>query len=205
MEAQIMRKYKFAAMILAAAMALTAAVGCSDKPGKSESSSRSQYKISDDGTLEGLADVEIMAELNQEADANQTGFTLNSVIDSGMRTDSGERYIYLDVTINNSTDKEYDLSVLNNFYVLFADGTETHYDVRTQLYATKNLDNYFVSPFTVPASGKFSGIVGGFLVGSEINEFTVCFFPTLDEARDKSNVVKVKVANDNIKKLTAVN
>lgn len=197
-----MRKYKFAAMILAAAMALTAAVGCSDKP---ESSSETSYKISEDGRLEGLADVEVTADLNQEADANQTGFTLNSVFDSGMRNDLGERYIYLDVTISNSTDKEYDLSVLNNFYILFADGTETHFDVRTQLYATKNLDNYTVSPFTVPAKGQFSGMVGGFLVGGDVNEFTVCFFPTLDDERDKSNVVKVKVTNDDIKKAAASN
>ena len=195
-----MRKYKFAAMILAAAMALTASVGCS---GKSESSSETSYKISDDGRLDGLADVEVTADLNQEADANQTGFTLNSVIDSGMRNDKSERYIYLDVTINNSTDKEYDLNILNNFYILFADGNEAHFDVRTQLYATKNLDNFIVSPFTVPANGQFSGMVGGFLVGSDVNEFTVCFFPTLDEARDKSNVVKVKVTNDDIKKVTS--
>jgi hypothetical protein len=202
MEAHIMRKNRLAALFLAAALALTAAVGCSGNREHSSSTNESSYKISEDGRLDGLADKEYKVGISEEADVNETLFKLNKVIDSGKTTDSGEHYVYLDVTIHNSTEKEYELSMLNNFFILFGDTTEAHYDIRTQLYAAKNLDGYQGSDFTVPAKGSFSGVVGGFLVPSAQNEYTVCFFPSLDDERDKSNVIKVKVDQSNISKLT---
>lgn len=195
-----MRKNKLTALLLAAAMTLSAAVSCSDGSGKDSSDSTS-YKVSVDGKQDGLADKEIKVSLTEKADANETEFTLNSVIDSGMKTEDGDRYIYLDITIDNASEKEYQLNILNNFYILLPDGEEAHYDVRTQLYAAKNMDEYIPSPFTVPAKGTFSGCVGGFIVGSDVNSFTVCFFPTLDNDRDKSNVFKVEVGEANITKL----
>ncbi|MDE5854334.1 MAG: DUF4352 domain-containing protein [Ruminococcus sp.] len=149
---------------------------------------------------EGLADTEISVGLTEEADINQTVFRLNRVIDSGTKSDNGDPYIYLDVTISNSTDKEYDLSVLNNFYLLLPDSEEIHFDVRTQLYGTKNIENYSASPFTVPANGEFSGIIGGFILPQNTQNFTICFFPTQDNASDKTNVVKINVTDSDIVK-----
>ncbi len=198
-----MRKHKITALLLCAAMALTAAAGCSGKESSSSSSASQPYKISTDGKQDGLADNVINAGLTETAKANDTGYTLTKVIDSGMRTDKNEHYIYLEVTVDNQTDKEYELNAINNFYILFADGSEAHYDIRTQLYAGKHMSGFVASPFTVPANGKFSGIIGGFLVGDEINEFTVCFFPTLDDERNKDDVIKVKVKKEEIVVMTA--
>jgi len=192
-----MRKHRITALLLCAAMALTAAAGCSDK--NSSSSVPSQpYKTSADGRQDSLAENVINAGLSETAKANDTGYTLNKVIDAGIHTDKNEHYIYLQITIDNTTDKQYDLNALNNFYILFGDGTEAHYDIRTQLYAGKNMSDFVSSPFTVPANGKFSGTIGGFLVGDDVNEFTVCFFPTLDNDRNKDDVIKVKVKKEDI-------
>lgn len=194
-----MKKYKLISFVLLAAISLSAA-GCSESTGVSgnQSSAESSMNFSEYSKSDGLAENEISAGVNEEADANQTVFRLNRVIDSGEKSDGGDPYIYLDVTISNPTDKEYDLSVLNNFYLLLPDNQEIHFDVRTQLYGTKNIGNYSASPFTIPANNEFSGIIGGFILPKNTDKFTVCFFPTQDNASDKSNVVKIEVTSDNI-------
>ena len=200
-----MRKYRLAALLLAAVMTFSAAaVSCSSK--NSDTSISSTFvpetkKKSVDGKLEGLADNEVSANISQEASANETAFVLNRVIDSGMKNDKGGRYIYLDVTINNATEKEYELTTINNFYILFSDKNEAHFDVRTQLYATKHLANYAGDQFKVPAKGSFSGIIGGFIVDKDKENFTVCFFPSQDDEHDKSNVIKVDVTAEDILQL----
>lgn len=198
-----MRKYKFTALILCAAMAVTAAVGCSDgksssRPISVTSGSEQQPQTEVNTNNEGRADNEISAAVAEKASANKTDFTLNRVIDAGTRNDKNERYIYLDITIDNSTDKEYELSMLNNFYLLLGNGSELHYHVGSQLYATNNIDGYVPSPFTVPASGQFSGIVGGFAVGDDVKDFTVCFFPTLNDPNNTPDVIKVNISESDI-------
>lgn len=192
-----MRRYKITALLLCAAMAITAAVGCSDN-----SSSRSMSLTSQETTInqnnEGRADNEVSVAISEKANANQTDFTLNKVIDAGTHNDKNERYIYLDITIDNPTDKAYDLSMLNNFYLLLNDGSEIHYHVGSQLYATNNITGYIPSPFSVPANGKFEGIVGGFAVADDINDFTVCFFPTLNDPKNTPDVIKVKITSNDI-------
>ena len=194
-----MRKFKFIPLLLAAALAVTAAVGCTEKPDPEISKvSDSSSSVVEPGKLEGIADKEISVAVKEEANENQTVFKLNNVVDSGMTDENGAKYIYLDVSISNSTDKEYDLSVLNNFYILLPDEDEIHFDVRTQLHAAKNIEGYCASPFTIPANGEFSGIVGGFIVDKDISDLTVCFFPTQDDAKNKSSVVKVNVSAQDI-------
>ena len=192
-----MRRYKITALILCAAMALTAAVSCSDG-----NTSRPMSVTSQETTInpnnEGRASNEVTAAISEKANANKTHFTLNRVIDAGTHNDKNERYIYLDVTIDNATDKEYDLSMINNFYLLLSDGSEIHYHVGSQLYATNNIDGYIPSPFTVPASGKFSGIIGGFAVADSVTDFTVCFFPTLNDPQNTPDVIKVNVTSNDI-------
>lgn len=192
-----MRRYKITALLLCAAMAVTAAVGCSDGKTDSRSASRVGTTV-EAGKNEGVADNEVSAAVSEKANANETVFTLNKVIDGGTRTDKGERYLYLDITIDNATDKAYELNTLNNFYLLFSDGSEAHYDVRTQLYAAKNMSRYSPNPFSVPAKGQFSGVVGGFAVSEDVKDLTVCFFPTLDNEQKKPDVVKVAVTEKDI-------
>lgn len=193
-----MRKYKFTALLLCAAMAVTAAVGCSDGNSSSRSMSVASQATTVNQNNEGRADNEVSAAVAEKASANKTDFTLNRVIDAGTRNDKNERFIYLDITIDNSTNKEYELSMLNNFYLLLSDGSELHYHVGSQLYATNNIDGYIPSPFTVPASGQFSGIVGGFAVSADIKDFKVCFFPTPDDPNKTPDVIKVDIKDSDI-------
>ena len=58
----------------------------------------------------------------KKPDKNDTVFKLNSVIDSGAKSDDGERYLYLNVTIKNTSDTAYELNALNNFYLVTDDG-----------------------------------------------------------------------------------
>lgn len=192
-----MRKIKIIPLLLAAAIAMTAAAGCSQKTDDPDISKISNSSV-EPGKLEGIANKEISVAVKEKADENQTVFVLNKVVDSGMTDDEGARYLYLDVSISNSTDKQYDLNMLNNFYILLPNENEVHFDVRTQLHAAKNIDGYIPSPFTIPASGEFSGLVGGFIVDKDITNFTVCFFPTQDEETNKSSVVKVNVSSEDI-------
>lgn len=187
-----MKKYRILPILLAAAMAAVSFTGCST--GKEDSSSNSNKQ-------DGLAQTEIKAEIQEEGESNETVFKLNSVIDSGKTDDEGNRYLYLDASITNNTDKEYELNVLNNFYILYPDGEEAHFDVRTQLYAQNNMENYLTNPFKLTPNGELSGIFGGFIVPPDKNNFQVCFFPTQDNLTDKESVIKVDVTAENIVKL----
>jgi hypothetical protein len=189
-----MKKYRILSFMLTAVIAAVSLAGCSN--GKDNSSSEAAPK-----KQEGLAQTEIMAEIEEEKESNETVFKLNKVIDSGKTDDEGNRYMYLDAVITNNTDKEYELNIINNFYVLYPDGEEVHFDVRTQLYGQNNMENYIPNPFKLTAKGEISGIIGGFIIPPDKNNFTVCFFPTQDVSTDKESVIKVEVTADNIVKL----
>ncbi len=192
-----MKKYKILTLILTAVIAVTPMTGCSDKKEKSNPSQPATVVNKQDG----LAKTEIKAEVLEEALSNDTTFKLNNVIDSGKTDDDGNRYLYLDVAITNNTDKVYDLNILNNFYILLPDEEEIHFDVRTQLYGQKEIENYVPSPFTLSANGDITGIVGGFIVPPDQNDFQVCFFPTQDVMTNKDSVIKVDVTAENIVKV----
>lgn len=198
-----MKKNKLISFALLAVMAFS--VGCSDSTTVSNNSESSPNQptssAENNQSNDGLAQNEITVNPAEDAVANDTTFRLNRIIDSGKTDDDGNPYIYLDVNISNATGKEYELSVLNNFYIL-AGGNEIHFDIKTQLYATNSIDGYAINPFTVPANSDFSGIIGGFILPKDTQEFTVCFFPTQDNKSDKSNVVKVSVSAQNIDKLS---
>lgn len=197
-----MKKNKIISIALLAVMALSVTAGCSDGTNVSNTSINSQSSSGSESmlSLEGIAQNEISVNPAEDANANDTTFRLNRVINSEAASDDGNSYIYLDVTIANSTDNSYDLSVLNNFYIL-ADDSEIHFDIKTQLHATKNIENYSASPFTIPANGEFSGIVGGFIIPKDTQNLTVCFFPTQDDKSNKSNVIKVSVSAQNMDKI----
>lgn len=183
-----MKILKKTLLTLSAAMLLLAAVGC--KKDKISSSSVKDPSIGAN---------EIKVEMSQEADVNDTVFSLNSVIDAGAQTENGEHYIYLDVTIKNTSGTAYSLSTLNNFYLIMPDKTEVPGHIRTQLYATNNFsEKYFGSPFDIPANGEFRGVVGGFVLPEGQKNFTVGFFPTKEDGTDKYNVIKIEVDSSKI-------
>ncbi|MBQ8961838.1 MAG: DUF4352 domain-containing protein [Ruminococcus sp.] len=188
-----MRKYRSAALLLAVVMAVSAA-GCSsskskDTPPPQSSQSNLQDVIASDS---------IEASMLEQTDKHDTVFTLNRIVDSGHRSEDNERFIYLDVTIKNTSDTEYDLNALNNFYILLDDGNEIHFDVRTQLYGQNNVDGYVTNPFKVAPGSELSGLVGGFLLKDEVTSFKVCFFPTGTTGDDKTSVIKVSATSADI-------
>lgn len=198
-----MKKYNIIPLVLAAFLAAAPLAGCSNNnPSDSSALSSDSVVVP---TLEGIADEVISANVAEEAVGNDTVFTLNGIIDSGMTDNEGNRYVYVDAVIKNNTDKEYEINALNNFYLLLPDSSESHYDVRTQLYGQKNVEGYITNPFTVPANGEISGIFGGFLIPSGVDELTVCFFPTQENLTDKSNVIKVDANASNFTTLTPAN
>ncbi|MBR0140921.1 MAG: DUF4352 domain-containing protein [Ruminococcus sp.] len=187
-----MKKLKYSALLCAVLLSVCPFAGCaSSEPEMISSSSSAVHK--QEQPVE-----EINVAVAEEADKNDTGFILNSVIDSGKKSDDGERYLYLNVTIKNTSDTAYELNALNNFYLVTSDGTEVGYDVRTQIYAASNFKGYTSNPFEIPAHGEFTGYIGGFCFPKEENEMTVYFYPTGTDDTNKSNVVKVPVTAENV-------
>lgn len=199
-----MKKTKLSALLLAALIAATASTGC-----LSNKKSATSKKNKEDTTrptsaehspvdLSKIGTNVLQGEIGKEIEANDTVFTLNSVIDAGIREDE-KKFIYFDITLKNNTDSEYSLSTINNFFIALPEG-DIYSDVQTQLYArSKFADNkYYVDPFTIPSNGQFSGIIGGFKLEENANEFTVCFYPTGNDANNKETVIKYEIKADDI-------
>ena len=182
-----MRSSRIAAFLMASALALAAAAGCSSTKGNS---SLVQLPATPVPTQNGLAEKEIIADITQSVEEHGTVFQINSLIDSGHKTDDGRNFYYLDVTIKNTSDTAYDISLLNNFFLLMPDLSELSFDIRTQVYASAEYKGYTESPFTVSPGEEFKGYVGGFLLDESVTDFTVCFFPTANDMHDKSSVIK---------------
>lgn len=192
-----MRKFKITALFLTAVLALTPAFGCKDKK-NTESNSAIPY--SNQIGLENYADDpeigkdKIEVQTGEEANHNSTVYKLNNVIDSG-KVQDGLKYIYLDVTIKNESDKNYETSGLNNFYLLLSDGTEISTDIRADLYAKQHVKGY-EKLINLSAGDEFTGYIG-FCIDENINEFTVNFFPT-GNTNDRTSVVKTEIKADDI-------
>ena len=199
-----MKKTKLSALLLAALIAASASTGC-----LSNKKSATSKKNKEDTTrptsaehspvdLSKIGINEISGEIGKEIEANDTVFTLNAVIDAGIR-ESEKKFIYFDITLKNNTDSEYSLSTINNFYVTVPEG-DLYSDVQTQLYAKGHFkDNkYFVDPFTIPSNGQFSGIIGGFKLEENANTFEVSFYPTGKDPNAKETVIKYEITADDI-------
>lgn len=213
-----MKSSKISALIFCAAMALSA-VSCEKKDSKS-SDSGSKSSGSGDYVNPGFDDTtkekpqdntlnpnngenKISAGLKEEAGANDTLFKLNSVVETDV-IDNGNKYVYLNVDISNNTDDDYNLSCLNNFYLLHDENVIETSDLITMFYAKNNLQNITINqdPFIVPANGTFSGFLCGFEVPESLNEFTVGFYPTQNDALNKSSVIEVKITKDDIQNIS---
>lgn len=196
-----MKKTKLLAFILAAAMTASVSAGCSEN--KNSSSTIEKRPVSSGNKspvdYESIGTNVIEGEIGKAVSENNTDFTLNAVIDPQVR-DGSAKFIFFDITLRNSTDKEYDLSTLNNFYIELPDGVKLYSEVRTQLYANSHFknDKYFIDPFKIPSNGQFSGMIGGFILNEDMNEFKVCFFPTGEDINNKKTVIKYDITAEDI-------
>lgn len=187
-----MKKFKFAVLFLAAAIAIIPSTGC-----RLNSSSDSDSS-SDSSGYAGMSDVavtQMTTSLGDETTVDSTTYTLNRVIDSGMVKDD-LKYIYLDVTIKNSYDEDYETNALNNFYLILEDGTEITTDIRADNYGKQSIDGY-EHLSEIPAGGEFSGYIG-FCVDEDVTDFTVGFFVTGSDINDKSTVIYCSVGDGDI-------
>lgn len=192
-----MRKNRFAALALAAIM-IFSAVSCNGS-GKNNIAPDSSSSMSmNDNKQDKFASSEVKVDIAQEVVENETAFKVNSVIDSGHTDDENRHFLYLNVTIKNESSTDWELSMLNNFYLLLSNGEESHYDIRTQFYAEKTFKNYTDTPFTIAAGTEFTGYIGGFLVDDGIAEFSVCYFPTGADDKNKDTVIKCPVRTADI-------
>lgn len=199
-----MKKLKFTALALALALSMVSAFSCAEETTPSESGSVSVAERNEQPT-EPVANKysgnskKTNSAIGQETEVNNTVFSLNDVVRVDSPSNDGNDYVYINVTIKNNTDTEYQINSLNNFFVALPDETEISSNVRTQLYAINNYPKCIDNPVTIPANGEFTGyLTGGFLVPSGTDSFTVGFFPTLDNGRDKSNAILSPVSAEDI-------
>ena len=197
-----MKKFRLTAIILAMSLSAVSAFSCSDK---TSSSSNAEISYMDSNKPVEAEPTKYSGDANktnsafgQEIEVNNTVFTLNSVVK--VPDDASDNdYIYINVTIKNKTDIEYEFSSLNNFFLALPDGTEISSDVRTKIHSLTNFTKCIDDYITIPANGEFTGfLAGGFIVPKGTDSFTVGFFPTLDDEINKSEVILSPVSAENI-------
>lgn len=195
-----MNKFRLSALVLAFTLSAVCAFSCSEK---TETQNDSDISVADttesaQNKYSGNSQKNDIA-FGQEIEVNNTIFKLNDVVRVPAPNVDGSDFIYLNVTIKNKVDLEYEISSMNNFFLALPDETEVSMDVRAKLYAIQNYSKCTDDNITIPANGEFSGfLAGGFLVPSGTDSFTVGFFPTLNNAKDASNVILSPVTGGNI-------
>lgn len=209
-----MKKIKYTAILLCASLILASVAGCknnkstvSDTSNSISDNNTNNYNVANTPKRE-IGKNEITAGMSEEISENDTVFKLNSVLitPDSQNTSEGERkYVYLDTEIKNNADISYDLNCLNNFILVLPDGSEVYSHIQTNVYATSSFKEnvYTPDPFNIPANGTFSGIIGGFRVPPETDNFTICFFPTKDDPNNKESVIKIDVTADDIQTISS--
>ncbi|MDE5770966.1 MAG: DUF4352 domain-containing protein [Ruminococcus sp.] len=199
-----MKKLKVVAVILAMSLAAVSAFSCSDKTtGNSNPNADISYidpnqPVQEEPTKYSGGANKTNSDFGQEIEVNSTAFTLNSAV-KVHDDQTGNDYMYINVTIKNKTDIEYEISSLNNFFVALDDSKEISSDVRTKIYALRNFPKCNDDYITIPANGEFTGfLAGGFIIPEGTDSFTVGFFPTLDNETNKSEVILAPVSAENI-------
>lgn len=215
-----MKITKISALILCAAMALSASVSCEKDSNNNKNTSSGKDSVSDsvdDYTNPGnnqeatknvpetptkvvaIGENKIPTDLQSEATANDTVFKLNSVLDAGVQGSRGCRYIYPNVEITNTSDEDYNLSSLNNVYINYGDVTYDLSSLATMLFARGCMTiDVTQDPIIVPAHGTFSGYITGFEVPTDVDSFTIGFFPTQNDERNKGTAIEVEITADDI-------
>lgn len=190
-----MNKFKFISLLSAVVISAVSLTACGEK---TQVSTPDANKLP--SAIENYADDPEIAKnksettLGKPVTINDTIYTLNNVIDAGIVLDN-LRYYYLDITVKNTSDKDYSINGLNNFYLILPDGTEVLSNVRADLYAKQSFTEYkqFIN---LEAGAEYNGYVG-YCLNPDVDQFTVCFFPTGD-SNDKSDVVCTEITPDMI-------
>lgn len=199
-----MKKFRFSALLFALSLSAVSAFSCNDetpsKPQQSASLIDPNEPVSQAPNKYSGDSKKTNAEFGQPSDEiNNTVFTLNKVVSFTPQDSDGKDMVFLNVTIKNNTDIEYEISSLNNFFLALPDNTEITTDIRARLYAISNLPKCIDAPVKIPANGEFTGYLAeGYLVPSGTDSFTVGFFPTLDNERDTSNAILTPVSAEDI-------
>jgi hypothetical protein len=188
-----MRKLKLAALFSAAVIMLASAAACNNK--KAESSK----EVSRGGIIENvnvtpeeeIGSIKHEAKLFEPITVGDTVFTVDNIIDIDHVTSDG-RYIYIDYTIENKSDKEYPTDAINNFYIN-VDGVEDIFDIRSDVFAKRYVNGYS-SEFKVAPNSKVSNYVG-FVIPKDAKKLKVGYYVTGAD-RDKRNIVLCEATSD---------
>jgi len=179
-----MNKFRTTALLMASILSAVPFVsGCSD------SENVSQVSVSYVEN-ENLGKNKHEATLGTPVTVNNTTFTVNSVIDVEKKSEDGEKYIYVKYTLSNSSDKNFEVDNLNNFY-LTIDGKKYNNDVRANLYAKQSINDY-IDVDSVPAGGEITSYVG-FIVPENTSAVTCGYYVTTGEATDKQDTIICEV------------
>lgn len=183
-----MNKFRTAILLLAAVVsAVPFSSGCSDN---GDSLSASVSYVED----ENLGKNKHEASLGSSVTVDTTTFTVHNVIDVNKTTDKGEKYIYVKYTVSNSSDKNFYIDNLNNFY-LKIDGKNYNNDVRANLYAKQSIADYTELEY-VPANGEITNYVG-FIVPANTKAVTCGYYVTSGEKTDKQDTIICDVPAEN--------
>lgn len=174
-----MNKFKTAVLLISVFMSVISITGCGDT--KSSSTGTISY-VDNQETGKNKHETE----LGSSVTVDTTTFTVLNVVDVNKTTDDGEKYIYVEYTIKNDSDKNFQVDNLNNFY-LTINGTEYHNDVRANLYAKQSINDYFELE-TVPAGGEVTNYVG-FVVPQNTTSVTCGYYVTSGATTDKQDTI----------------
>lgn len=182
-----MNKFRTAILMLTALISVVPfSAGCSDV----NSSSSANVSFVENSQNENIGKNKHEADLGASVTVDTTTFTVHNVIDVNKTTEDGEKYIYVKYTISNSSDKNFDVDNLNNFY-LTIDGKNYNNDVRANLYAKQSINDY-VELDSVPAGGEIENYVG-FVVPADTSAVTCGYYVTSGEKTDKQDTIICEV------------
>lgn len=183
-----MKKFRVAALFLAAVLMLSSVTACKDK--KKKENSANMIEVSQTTPDELIGSNKIPAKLYESVSVGDTVFTVNNVIDVNNITENG-RYIYIDYTIENKSDKDFPTDAVNNFCINI-NGEEVVYDVRADVYAKRFINGYS-SKFTVEPKSTVTNYIG-FVIPEDTKSFSVGYYATGSE-NDKTSIVLCDVSS----------
>ena len=182
-----MNKFRTAILMLTALISVVPfSAGCSDE----NSSSSANVSFVENSQNENIGKNKHEADLGASVTVDTTTFTVHNVTDVNKTTEDGEKYIYVKYTISNSSDKNFDVDNLNNFY-LTIDGKNYNNDVRANLYAKQSINGY-VELDSVPDGGEIENYVG-FVVPADTSAVTCGYYVTSGEKTDKQDTIICEV------------
>lgn len=182
-----MNKFRIPVLALAAMMTIVPlSVGCEDS---TDSSSATISYVEN----ETIGQNKHEGALGSSVTVDTTTFTVLNVIDVNKTTEDGDKYLYVKYTIGNSSDKNFYIDNLNNFY-LTIDGKKYNNDVRANLYAKQSINDYVELEY-VQAGDEITNYVG-FIVPPNTASVTCGYYVTSGDKTDKQDTIICDVPSD---------